>query len=29
MPKRHLSLAKTSLASSFGPQRVKSVLEDS
>ena len=28
MPTRHLPLAKTSLASSFGPQWVKSVLED-
>ena len=29
MPARHLPLANTSLASSFGPQQVKSVLEDS
>ena len=29
MPTRHLPLANTSLGTSFGPQRVKSVLEDS
>ena len=29
MPTRHLPLANTSLAPSFGPQRDKSVLEDS